>query len=192
MSVTIKSINTMPELDPYQRDTGQATYTELWLDPQERIATVDQEYRTGATTFAIWHSCELTFRINGHPKADGMKEYLESDEVQSLLNTICDGHSIEWDGNNHVGHFTEDALNAKEKLERDLAEYYDSDGWNFWDVDNWLQYGVDELTADTTDEEIKALAETIESDAKCDSVILNGDIVEHLTDRRDEMRDENE
>jgi len=43
-------------------------------------------------------------------------------EIRPLLEEIAAGHSIEWNGNNHVGRFTEEADEARERLMKRLWE----------------------------------------------------------------------
>lgn len=189
MSVKITKIDTMPESDPY--NNGSASRTTFWLDPQGRVAIVSQDYKTNSTTFAIYHRCELTLSIGDHPVAADVREYLESEDTQRLLDTICDGHSIEWNGNNNVGRLTEDAQLALDTLEQDLADRWLGSGWAFWDVEEWLGESADQfINTATTDEEIAKLAEEAEADAKLENIILSGNVADYFTSVRDEMRDE--
>lgn len=189
MSVKITKVDTMPESDPY--NNGSASRTTFWLDPQEREAIVSQDYKTNSTTFAIYHRCELELSIGDHPVAADVREYLESEDTQRLLDTICDGHSIEWNGHNNVGRLTDDAQLALDTLEQDLADRWLGSGWAFWDVEEWLGESVKQIiSTTTTDEEIAKLAQEAEEGAKQENIILSGDVADYFTSVRDEMRDE--
>ena len=47
---------------------------------------------------------------------DALVDALESEKAQGLLGEAVEGYSCEWNGNNHVGRYTEDAEKAIEEL----------------------------------------------------------------------------
>ncbi len=46
-------------------------------------------------------------------------------ELQPLLERICDGYSVDWDGHNHRGALDDDAQSAAEQMTARLKETYD-------------------------------------------------------------------
>jgi hypothetical protein len=43
-------------------------------------------------------------------------------EIRPLLEEIAEGHSVEWDGSNNAGRFTEEADEARERLDSQLHQ----------------------------------------------------------------------
>ena len=184
--VTITSVNTTPELDPYHRDTGRATTTTLRLDPEYRRASVYQEYDDNATPSDEWHRRVLTMPIEPNPDEEATREYLTSAAGQALLTRVCDGHSIDWDGHNMVGRLTPAAEEAWQELEDALTSLPESE-WSLWDVGDYL--AMVDVDADATDEELATLAAEIEADLPTEHVVLDGDVLPYLQRRRDTARD---
>jgi hypothetical protein len=122
---------------------------------------------------------------------------------------VIAGYESEWDGNNHVARFDEDAQEAIEEI-GELLDGIGEDDDDFvqaWDAEDWLGdlvYRTDEggercsrgdqvkteieeygtITASTTDDEIQTLARAIEDDLEA-GTILNG-LEEFLEQERDE------
>lgn len=190
-TVVISKINTRPEYDPYVNLPGHSSYTELTVYPQEREATVTQEYKTGSQTMAAYNGLELTTTVYGHPDEDEVREYLEQGEGQELLRRVCDGHSTDWNGSNIVGVMTDDASDAWEELGEELGAYQESK-YSFVEAGEWLYPARDDITANSTDEELAELAEIVQGDMDNENIVLDEDILEWLTDQRQEMRDEEE
>ena len=169
--VDVLTINTMPEIDPYHSDTGKVAAISFWLDPQKRWCRIDSDYDTGGMAMSVYLNRQYNIRLNQSPDQDKAREYLESESGQRWLRDICDGHSVEWDGHNMVGYLTQEAETALDILIEDLNGLPESE-WELWDVDDWLNQSDIEITADTTDEEIAALAKQIEADAKAVKGVL--------------------
>ena len=98
------------------------------------------------------------------------------------------GHSVFWDGSNHVGRLTEDAADAMAEIEREIAASADDDDYiQVWDAGDWLQLSSAEdleITAETTDEELDAIAKRLTDEAKHEGV----DEIEGLDSYLDDMR----
>lgn len=190
-AVTVTSVETLPELDPYRRDTHGESTTTLYIDPGTRTAWVQQDYpgQNGVPEH-IWRHRTLSYGIDTRPDQDALSEYLNGEEAQALLAAICDEHTVEWDGSNMVGRLSEAGNAAVEELLAGIeAEVADSD-WALWDIDEWFNGAPDDLTAETTDEELAQLTEKYDYMARSDSVMLDGDVREYLTKKRAEMRAE--
>jgi hypothetical protein len=191
--IAIGTINTIPEYDPYKR-TGQPSATVIELDPERRLITVDQEYDSGSTSFDRWNGIVLYWRVDGHPQEDDVRRWIE-DHIADW-ETICAGHSVEWNGNNHVGRMTDEASEAEAAIDRELTEgwppaFDPEQGWSLWDARDWLQDMPSGWSpAGRSDEQLEALAAGIEDDARGENVILYGTL-EYLTELRDEAQEEN-
>jgi hypothetical protein len=187
--VPITNIDTRPQYDHHVNLPGHSTNTVFVLHPDQRYGYIDQEQKTNSTTMDRYHGRTLTTGMHGHPDEDELREYLEQGRGQELMQTVCDGHSVEWDGNNMTGHMTEDAIDAWHELSETLGNTYWDQKYTFWDADDWFQ-DVDEITAETTDEELMALADEFESVAAADNVVTDETALDWLTDRREELREE--
>jgi hypothetical protein len=131
------------------------------------------------------------------------------EELRPLADRVIAGYESEWDGNNHVARFDEDAQEAIEEIGELLngIGVDDDDIVQVWDAGDWLGdliYRSDEdgsrcsrgdqvkteiegygtITASTTDDELHALARAIEDDLEA-GTILNG-LEEFLEQERDE------
>ena len=122
------------------------------------------------------------------------------------------GHSVEWDGSNHVGRLTQDAVDASYALERMCATTWSNvDHAEIWSCENWLPdlrpldaagnvtgWRDDDavglrinsettLSANATDEDIAALAESLEAEAKGNEIILKDDMARFLRQSLDAL-----
>jgi hypothetical protein len=185
--ITIKQIDTRPQHDPYVNIAGHTSYSEFWLDARDGECGVSQEYRTNSTTFDVYHGHVRTHRLDGHPSEIDIRRDLEAHA--DLIQRVLAGYESHWNGNNHAARYTPDAEAAWEMLCRFLDSnqtYYE-----YWDVEDYIQYVMeDEVTAQTTDDEIRKLAETW---AMTDPhIVLSGDVddmVSIATAYRDGLRE---
>jgi hypothetical protein len=186
--VLVTSVETRPELDPYHSDTGQSTYTELIINPGARRVCIAQGMDTGATDADVWHNRVLSYTLDFRPDETETETFLISPDGQELLARICDGHEADWDGNNHVGSLNLDAHKAVDALIDALADLNCRE-WALWSVEDWLQDPADiNLTADWSDADIERVAAELETEALADGYVLHGDMVEYITQARDEAR----
>jgi hypothetical protein len=187
-TITIERINTKPEHDPYTNIGGIASRTTLKLDPRDRTVWVTQEYNDNSTPMDEWHNLVLTWRVNSYPRETEMREWI-TDNLDTLT-TICDGFEAHWNGNNIVGRYTDEARAAAESIEF----LFDNDGgpinyYEFWTVESWLESSRDEITADMTDEQLQELAGEWEG---TDDIVMDGSILDFITEIRDTLKYEQE
>lgn len=57
---------------------------------------------------------------------------LQSAEVQELLLAVAAGHSVEWNGSDHVGRLTEDAAFAEDKLGEMIDDWFASEAESYY------------------------------------------------------------
>jgi|GEM_PF-1401384 len=174
----------------------QPCHLALDLEDGELTASYNPEIGSGRPA-SVYHRRTLWAEIPCLT-ADAANALL--DEVAPTAQRVLDGATIEWNGNNHVGHLTDDAEQAWDALAQrlDPAEFSDSEIVSAWDADDWFGGEGREqtlerlnLTADTTDEQITAMAAQETEDAKGISeagyVILRG-AGEYLTGLREDLR----
>lgn len=156
-TITIKKIETKPEGDPTTNPTLPSR-TVIRLDPEDRTVEVYQGYRTGSTPESVYHGRIIEWTATEHPKEEWMRNWLESNMTR--LQTICDGHSVEWNGSNHVGKMTPEAKNAEDEIDFEL----DHDGlqsidyYHLWTLEDWLE-SVEDDAIGKSDAELRELAE---------------------------------
>jgi hypothetical protein len=188
MTVKILSVDTMPEIDPYHRDTQGLTLTEITIDPEDMDCHISQEYDNNSTSIDKWNGMIIGRKLNGTLDGDDCKDFLESEDGQVLLTRICDGWSADYNGNNYVGGLDDDAQNALDELVEDLESFYSNK--ETWTCDDYFQNLDDAelgISALATDDEIKVLAENLEKDS--DAYLID-DVESYLVERRDEAKKE--
>lgn len=183
-TLTIGTIDTKPERDPYTNIDGVVSRTYLKLAPLDMEVWVTQEYNDHSTPALEWHGIILTWHVPGHPTEAAMRGWIE-DNMQNLL-TICAGFESEWNGSNNVGRMTVKALAAYEAIETEL----DNDGgptsyYETWTVESWMESSMSDITADMTDEQLQAFADAC---SPTETDIVLGDILEYITQHRDNLR----
>lgn len=187
-TITIEKLDTKPQHDPYVNIEGVVSKTTLKLDPRDHTVWVTQEYQDNSTPVDEWNGLILTWGILGHPAEEDMREWIN--DSMALLIDICDGFNNHWDGNNHVGRFTVEAKHAidiiRQEFDNDAGprNYYET-----WTVESWMEQSLDEITAGMTDEQLQEFAAGAEPDS---STLVLGDILDYITQRRDELKTERE
>ena len=115
-------------------------------------------------------------------------DYLEADEAQDLLATLAEGHSVAWDGNNHVGRLTDSAVTALERLERQLSDLF-PDLPSYWSAADWFSGNrTADLTGSETDDDLAELARKHVGDALPDYHLQEDDVLFYLTEQRDRLK----
>jgi hypothetical protein len=98
-------------------------------------------YGGDGTPFDEWHNRTLRYTITGQVlDNERLREDLaEGGKLALLIDRIKAGHSVVWDGSNHVGKLTQDARDAEEDLSHalDSGDYAD-DSSALWDAGEWL------------------------------------------------------
>jgi hypothetical protein len=166
----------------YQGQTNeQPAYLELDED-----GNVDASYSGeigNGSPMHVWHGRTLRWPLPNNLSGDAIIELVN--EHRSLLARVYAGHSVEWDGNNHVGRLDEDAQEAQQELD---ALLYETEGdIQIWPVVDWL-FSSSTLRETWWD---KPLADTVaELETHIDDNIeLDGDIETALLDEAQELFD---
>jgi hypothetical protein len=172
-TMNIRDIDCKPTYDPYVNLPGHTSYSEFWLDARDGECGVSQEYRDNSTPIEVYHGHIRVHRLDGHPHEDGIRHDLEA--CADLVQRVLAGYESVWNGHNHVAHYTEDAEAAWESLCHILdcnQSYYE-----YWEVEDYIQHVMeDEVTAQTTDEQIREMAQGWAlTDAH---IVLDGDVDE--------------
>lgn len=186
--VKIKSIDTIAETDTFRQGY---TYTQLWIDPESRSCGVGQE--SNAPDVAVspdeWYGRILTVSLGDgsrqiSPDGKELRSFLEQ-EGQAMLDRICDGHDVVWDGDNMIGKPGVDAKKAMDEL-LSAIDSLPKEEVVTWEVDQWL----DNCTASDlkirklmNNKQIASIAKEIRSSARQDRVYVEGDIEKYIRNR---------
>jgi len=170
----------------------------LELDPAKGTVRLGTNVVMGnAVPMEVWHHRVLWWDVPPNLTGRGCAEVFG--EMKPLLERVAAGHSIEWDGHNMVGKFDEDAREAYEEIEDKLRDArHGFECAEVWNAGEWIWTGQTlaslaellEITPDTSDEEIAAIAETQRKVADRDhAVVLFGDLAKVLRDVRGQLRE---
>lgn len=182
MSITINTDNLRGEPAPlyhvYPRQTKpQPAYVEL--DEDGEVSADYNGVIGNAVPMAVGHLRTLRFDVSPRVGGDNLADLLESDAVVTLLERIHAGHTVEWNGNNHVGTLDDDAQAAAEALTEALAGLEDVD---VGDACEWLASGF--LLSDLVESgSVEGHAAELMGQAAADGIVIYGsmeDAVEEL------------
>jgi hypothetical protein len=184
MEISTKNLRneTAPLYNRYPRQTNaQPAY--IALDEHGNVcAATDPEIGNGVP-FDVWHRRALRWYIPASVRGDVLADFLESAEVVTLLERVHIGHSVEWDGNNHVGSLDDDAQSASDEFITLIEESFsDDDVATVWPVDEWLFGGCtlrDHWPNEKTLDEVVA---ELESEAESENIYIDGDVETALLD----------
>ena len=186
-----------------QQISAQPAYIEM---DEDGAVSVDWDSSIGnGVPMSVWHNRTLRWSIPNTLTGAALADFLGRDDVQALLERVHAGHSVAWDGSNHVGRLTQDAADAGDDLEHLCETTWDEDehariwpcaeflpdlrpldaagnvtGWRDGDAVGLRINSETTLSADATDEEIAALAESLKTEAKDNGIILEDDMAEFL------------
>lgn len=120
MKTRIFGIDIMPDNDP--DFDGQESWTILWIDPLDHAVRITQELNFGLKKPPVWHGFDIYRRLQNRPAEKTVRQYLNSDKAQSLLDRICSGHR-QWPyGDVSKPDLNEDAQSALDDLLFDLEQ----------------------------------------------------------------------
>lgn len=190
----ITPLDTQPARDHYKGGDA-VTDIMLWLDPRERTCGV-QDWRGDYANIDYWHGYilhdSIVFNPDQEPEYPDPKplwEYLESEDGQNLLNAVCDGWQLMWDGNNNWGITHDEALDAWDGLIEYIRDGLPSTAWTVWITGDWFN-GNEGLSGTETDEQVREFADAFQVQADADNQILDEDIYDYLITKRNELKEQ--
>lgn len=171
----------------------QPMETVLLYDPEDDQLWVELRHAISGTPEPEWCRRRLAWTIPSTVDASSLTDAINRGEIADALSRIRAGHTIEWDGSNHVGRLTDDAREMQDGIEEWLDAWRDTLEGGLIAVDDWYperdlfidDYGI---TATTTDAELDAIAERMEADARGENYALDGAYA-YAERVRDELRD---
>ena len=207
-TITINKIEQMDLHKHYDRQTSaQDCYIELDCESGVLSASYNSEIGN-AIPFSVYHGHDQRFGI---PALLGDAANALMSEIEPIAQRVVDGYTSEWDGNNNVARFTDDAKTAIEEIRAlcDNTEADESNSIQECDAGDYLQnivfrYGSDgkqckydwavsvkldtfgTITDKTTDTELDAIEAAIDADAESNVVINN--LSKWLREERDNCK----
>jgi len=168
----------------YTRQTvQQPCYVELDCCSGTLTANYNAEIGNGVP-FSVYHGHDQRWGIPCLAAEDA-NALLEG--LAPLAQRVLDGYDSGWDGNNIVATFTDDAKAAIDEIEHLCTNAF-GDVLTGFDADSWLEGSDAMVNADTTDEQIDTIAQSLADKALEDGYVLL-DTVAYLREQRDDMRD---
>jgi len=151
---------------------------------------VSASYRAniGGQSMRAFHNRDIEWEIPTF-RVDAFRRFIDS--VRDDLQTIFDGATVEWNGNNYVGRLDDDARDAADRIEDAcndaMAQADPTDVWSPWEAADWFApTSLDELglSPASTDDEIEQVADREIKTA--DAVLDRDDVIDYLREQRDE------
>lgn len=172
----------------------------LYIDPEEKTVTTDtNDFRQVGIPADIFNNKIIYFILPYNVDASLLKNWLETDkELIEMINNLIESYECCWDGNNYVGGYDVDIeTSIKYYIDRYIPTIdhgglvYPGDwfgGVTYWSNDG-KSVTIDcypKITADTTDEQLGAMASEMKDDADSEGVVFDGTAIDFLESLRDE------
>lgn len=185
-TVSIHPVSTTDSLHcHYDRQTNaQPCFIELDCETGRLCADYNGEIGN-AIPMSVYHGHDQRWGI---PALTAAAANALLQEIAPIAQRVVDGYESEWDGNNMVARFNDDAHAAIDEIV-DLCQAAGGEGYEIveWDVGDWMDSSP-RPNAETSDDEIAQMV--ADSDPDEDHIVINGDIEEYLNEIRYEKRRE--
>jgi|CEGC01.1.fsa_nt_gi hypothetical protein len=165
----------------------------ITLNPDTREVSTDYTSEVGtAVPMAVWHNLELRFSVLASVSGKALTDFCQ--DHAHLFERICNGFESVWDGNNYVGRYSQDALDAQDDLTSAIERELKDELISVWRIGEYLAEGNNPLQEEwpegqTLEEAAAALFEETISGLGAD-VELYGDqddVEEYLLTRMDNL-----
>ncbi len=192
-----KNVTDLIEEDPFNNHNQAEIF--LSVDWENEEIGVETYYRDNSTPGDVWHCLRSLIKLPNNVDPRYLKD--DVDELLPRIESIRAGYESYHDGHNIKGRLSDEATQELYSLEYEIEQipykhFHLFEDGGLWDADEWFVDRVNEITAETTDDEIKDLAKSYEYDAKvADGVIIRGGldaIIRHFKNQRDELIDKAE
>lgn len=193
-SITIHPVGHADLYKKYDRQSRpQPCHLELYPATGDVYCDFDGEIGNSMPA-SVWHGRTLQWSI---PCLTGEAAVRLMEDLTPLLERIRAGHTVSWNGSNHVGSLNDDAREASSEIEREIEALDGDDVLQVWEASDWYQAlgGAHQvashlqITADTTDERLAEIAESEVDIADTDGIMVEG-VQEYLEYIRKSLREE--
>lgn len=93
----------------------------VWINPN-----------IGGVPLSVGYERTLVWGIPPETKGKDLRKFFADPETIDLLEKIHEGHSVEWDGHDHVGELTQESKKASETLELKIDKLFDNEEYCVW------------------------------------------------------------
>jgi len=155
------------------------------IDGEARIISVDsRDPSDNGVPFAVWHNRVMRYHLRDGVDGGEVAELFDNDSFVDLVETMLDGYSEHWDGNNHKGQLTEEAKEADEKIQR-MVESIEP-VWSVIHVSDWADRSdvMRELRSGVLVDDIVS---SIEYSADENRIVLTGRVAEYVQNIAEEL-----
>lgn len=190
-TTTSLEIRNLTEWDAlYCQYPGQTNQQDCYLELDCRTGLLTATYNAeigNAIPFSVYHGHDRRWGIPCLT-ADAANALMA--EIAPLAERVLAGYRGEFDGNNVVARLSEDAVAAEAEIESviDALHVDETNGVSGVEADEWLADCRPDITADTTDEELRTLAAKLEAEAAVEHMVLN--VTDWLTEQRQSLRND--
>lgn len=147
----------------------------------------------GGVPERVWRDLVIRIAVPPDVSGEALEKYLASDEFLALYQRIDAGHTIEYRDHlspvrgwgRQIGVIDDDAREAIEEVEMDIDRLKRVTVCTAYDA--VVEDFEDEVTADTTDEELQKMAADLSKRCRDSGIaIIGGELIDELGDLRDE------
>ena len=167
----------------------------LYFDPENGKIWTDtlNTFERSGVPMSVYHGVILRWPLPASTNGEWLTRSINDGDLDNLFDRIKAGYTCDWDGSNWVGTLNRDAEDAYWEIDYMLEKFVDLDLGVWW-ADEWLADVQDDelgINAETTDEELKTIAEEWDNEAASYGTRLRG-TYEYLVRRRDELKQSEE
>jgi hypothetical protein len=139
---------------------------------------------------AVWHNLELRFSVLATVSGKALTDFCQ-DHAQ-FFERICNGFESVWDGNNYVGRYSPDALDAQDDLTCAIKRELNDELISVWRIGEYLAEGNNPLHKEwpegqTLEQAAAALFEKATSGLDVELYGDQDDVEEYLLNRMDNL-----
>lgn len=158
---------------------GELGTSWLVFDPGD--GRLDLDFRAPSDTgtpMQVWHGVVLRWRVDPLVDFEALTQEINTGVIDELLAALAAGHSVEWDGSNHVGRLDAAGQRADAALQAWLDEEaprLQGESAGLWSAYEWLEPIAHDITARLANgESVDELADEYDNDARGFDVVLYG------------------
>ncbi len=121
ITIEVTTDNLTEKAPLYHQYQGQCNAQGAYIELNPRNGSLKADWNAeigSAIPMELFHHRLVWFAVDPQSSADSLIELFEDEDFLALCQSVVDGYSEEWDGNNTVGKYSDAAQLAFEELER--------------------------------------------------------------------------
>lgn len=161
----------------------------MLVDWEKQVVTLETRSFMCGQPAREYYGIVWRFSLPGNVDALEIGDYLESYVLPELV-VVENEFSTEWNGHNWIGSWKEDIIGLRQIIEDLLEDVPVLENWQgLRDAAEYLELENLPVTVDSTEDELKIIAEKLELEALENDIVLV-DTLEYLIYRRDSLEEE--